>query len=303
MTSQQLKLIRISATKNSFLFIDATQLSPNEIIKKFGFSQIEDFVVHWTNGGSGVSADGMVFVSKPTLLEADYMWHFYNNDGSRAEMCGNASRAMWVFCTKYLNFKKESITFETLAGLVHVNQDHNSNIVVKMPQWKIVEKNLKLQKNNKMIELDWINTGVPHAVIKVDNAADSFSTVPFDLSAIKDDAMFFRKHPKWGPNGSNVTFYRVENSDHFIRAVTFERGVEDFTLSCGTGAVAAAVSYASQLRENEKSKYYNKESISIPVHVPGGELKIEIDFTNRAAKLIGNAVIDFELTGDKNEKS
>jgi diaminopimelate epimerase len=120
--------------------------------------------------------------------------------------------------------------------------------------------------------------GVPHLVQKIHQLKDAVD--------LKEMACEVRSHPSLGSAGANVTFYVVENDDS-IQAVTFERGVEDFTLACGTGAVAAAFVHHAQTKAS-----------NIEVTMPGGAMRIYFTENQKRPLMEGEAVFigDFQYS-------
>jgi diaminopimelate epimerase len=179
-----------------------------------------------------LKTDGCVFLLADKT--ADFKWDFYNSDGSKAEMCGNASRAVTHLFSKKIK-KKQKITFRSQLGLVQANLSDERNPKVKMPY------SVKLIKTTDLFAK--INSGVPHCVVWA-----------------KPDKKMAAKLRK--TENANVTFISVRGKKVF--AVTFERGVEDFTQACGTGAIAAA--FACKLKNPQKRK--------IKIQMPGGNLAV-----------------------------
>ena len=223
----------------------------------------------------GVGADGMVFLNSSKDGNVD--WDFYNSDGSEAEFCGNAARcvALYIF-DQNSNHKK--IQIKTRAGLVACEMMDAQVVQVQMPKVEWLSKSLVIP--GWPAPVVWLNTGVPHVVIEVAALAD--------LKKYKSEAALIRSSDRLGPSGSNVTFVFAQGPED-ISAVTFERGVEDFTLACGTGAVAAA--------------YYMMEknfTHGCQVKMPGGSLKVtknedQVLMTGEAYKI---ANIQWSLEGE-----
>lgn len=213
---------------------------------------------------TGVGADGFVFIEK--LKDFDFEWDFYNNDGSKAEACGNASRCV----VKYFSdqYQKTQIRFKTAAGVIQ-GEISNSVVSVQMPQIQFSKK------ENEII----INSGVPHLMIETHEIEN--------LNNLKKSALQNRYPQSLNDKGANVTFVQIFEDQ--IKSVTFERGVEDFTQACGTGAVAAAA-YVYNIQNKSKSNY--------DVQVPGGWLNI--DFTKNQPILSGPAeyVCEFKFLGE-----
>ncbi len=180
----------------------------------------------------------------------EYKWNFFNSDGSEAEFCGNAARCAQSF----LRFQKNSIhsKHETTAGIVLSWTDENRNWVL-MPRPQILEASKKIQiDENQWVGL-WCNTGVPHFVLNQPNLSHDVWV---------ETSKKLRHHPDFGIRGSNVTW--IQKTEDKMKAVTYERGVEDFTKACGTGALAAAVWWKNQAQERNKFE----------ISMPGGLLSV-----------------------------
>ena len=199
----------------------------------------------------GIGAEGMVFLKseKSEIIE----WDFYNSDGSMAEFCGNAARCVAIYI-----FDKNpdvlKIEIKTQAGSVHCAVKDSKTVEVEMP--KVEWKSKALVTPFWPQPVVWINTGVPHIVIEV----AAFE----DLKKFKKEAAQIRAWSQLGAMGSNVTFVFMHSSEK-ASAVTFERGVEDFTLACGTGAVAAAWFIMEKNKTNQ-----------CLVKMPGGDLHVSL---------------------------
>jgi len=210
------------------------------------------------------NVDGFIILTESNNKNCDYKWIFLNRDGSPAEMCGNAAR-----CVGHLTFKNhisgQEHTFESTAGEISVFVESKDKVTVGMTPIQNINKNLNYKHKDLNLSYTHLNTGVPHCVIQIDNM-DS-------LNNYKDFAKALRNDTNLYPNGTNVTCYAT-NDNKNIESASFERGVEDFTKACGTGAVAAAFCH----RQN------NSENL-INVTMPGGS--VSVDFSNDTPKLIG----------------
>jgi diaminopimelate epimerase len=174
----------------------------------------------------GIGADGVLLME--ASQKADVRMRIFNADGSEAEMCGNGAR-----CTALHFFNttgRKAFSIETGAGLLAaaITED---GIKIRMTDPKDVRLDLCVKVAGKEYNVDFVDTGVPHAVIEVPDVAK----VP-----VVRLGRLLRFHDFFSPAGTNVDFIqRQEDGSVFIR--TYERGVEDETLACGTGSVAAAV--------------------------------------------------------------
>lgn len=181
-----------------------------------------------------VGADGLIFIEDSTV--ADFAWNFYNADGSIAEMCGNGSRCAARFAHRH-SIAGKKMKLETLAGIVEMEICDEDDVVrVKMPQPCDFRLQLALELGGEERPAEYVNTGVPHVVLFTEE--DDVPVVSWGRK--------IRYHQLFEPKGANVNFVKLL-PDGRIKVRTYERGVEDETMACGTGAVASAL-FASLLR-------------------------------------------------------
>jgi diaminopimelate epimerase len=246
-----MKFWKLVGTGNDFIFIDVRQ-NPLSLASRKGLVQtLCDR--HW-----GIGADGVVFVEDNSGNSAvPIKWDFYNSDGSSAEMCGNAARCMGLWASRHLN--QGELAFLTRAGVVRA--EANGNMVsVRLDFMQLEPKPVAFESRKGHQIAYLINTGVPHFVVEV-----SQPPVELKLSLEQEEAITcLRFHPEAGVSGANVTFLHRADEQRFS-SVTFERGVEGLTLSCGTGVLAAA---AVGLGGSPHTKAI--------VQTPGGELHVKI---------------------------
>jgi diaminopimelate epimerase len=172
-----------------------------------------------------VGADGLLVLEK--LKIADIRMRIFNADGSEAEMCGNGARcvSLWL--------KQKVLKIETKAGVIK-SEVKGDNIKIKLTDPKDIKLDILIKINNRLLKVNFINTGVPHTVIFVEG---------LDKIDVVNLGRLVRYHKRFTPGGSNVDFMEIL-SNNSIKIRTYERGVEDETLACGTGAVASALLYA-----------------------------------------------------------
>jgi len=173
----------------------------------------------------GIGADGLLLVDKRN--DAGLAMRIFNADGSEAQMCGNGAR-----CAALFNGKRKARLF-TLAGIINT-EIFGDKVRIQLTEPKEVKLDIPLKVNNRQIKVNFINTGVPHAVVFVKDIDD------IDVNYIGRN---IRYHKKFAPKGANVNFVEVKGPNT-IRIRTYERGVEDETLACGTGSAAAALIFA-----------------------------------------------------------
>ena len=176
----------------------------------------------------GVGADGAVFII-PGPDDVDFAWRFFNADGSEADMCGNASR-----CTAHLaanlGIAPDDMSFKTKAGVVEALVNDRM-VKVQMPKVGRPEGAALVEVEGVSLTYHRVNTGVPHAVAWVEDL-ENFPVFKVGRAV--------RRHPAFAPDGANINFVKILGPDR-LAIRTYERGVEDETLACGTGATAAAL--------------------------------------------------------------
>ncbi|MBT8361553.1 MAG: diaminopimelate epimerase [Deltaproteobacteria bacterium] len=175
-----------------------------------------------------VGADGLILIENAEAT--DFSWRFYNNDGSIAEMCGNGARCAARYAYQH-GIAGKRMNFSTVAGVIEAEilgeQEHVS---VRMTEPFGYQDSNLISLGGQEREIFSINTGVPQAVVFVDT----------DEIPLKLWGRTVRFHEDFEPAGTNVNFIRVlEDGNLHVR--TYERGVEDETMACGTGVVASAI--------------------------------------------------------------
>lgn len=272
MSREELMFYKMSGAGNDFIVIDALDKAVASQVRRLPFSR-EEFTRRVCQRGLSVGADGVVFL-QPAQEDNHFSWDFYNSDGSRPEMCGNAAR-----CVASLVFQKgyfpTQMRLETQAGVIEAQYMPDKTVRVLM-----VSKNLKVEQKKVLIDGEAVsgfavNTGVPHFVIEE------------NIQTAKERKSFSRKirtHTDFGSAGTNVTYFETQ-VEGVIASVSYERGVEDFTLACGTGAVAAALAFAKQTGFSLEHE--------LLVRVPGGDLFVSVDAASGRPFLRGPAVITY----------
>ncbi len=174
-----------------------------------------------------VGADGLVVLEPDP--EVDFRWLFYNSDGSEAEMCGNAARCA-ARLAHLLGRAGASLSFRTAAGVLRAEVD-GETVKVELTRPHSLAARIELSIDGIEYDAGFANTGVPHAVVFVDDPER------VDVTALGRKIRFAEQ---FKPAGTNAMFVAVRD-EHTIRIRSYERGVEDETRACGTGATAAAV--------------------------------------------------------------
>ena len=204
----------------------------------------------------GVGGDGLLAV-EPAQKGADFRFRYFNADGGEAEMCGNGARCFARFASRLEEKKSDVMTFETIVGNLQA-ECHGDEVLIKMSMPRGFQANCPVGISQLPAPVTHLDTGVPHAVLFVDNV-DQANVTGWG-SAIRHAACF-------APKGVNANFVQITGPSK-LKVRTFERGVEGETLACGTGITAAALVHHLQ----------TGDSSPIRVETRGGDL-IEIAFT------------------------
>lgn len=247
---------------NDFIMIDNRD-------KKVLDSNKEELAKKWCQLRFGIGADGVIFVENST--SCDFVMDFLNPDGSRS-FCGNGSRCAVAY-SKKLGMIGDELTFEAVDGV------HEARIVGEQIQVKMGDVN-----GIEMLDQDMIlHTGSPHYIIFTENIGE------IDLIA---EAHKIRYADRFKKSGINVNFIE-EIAMGKIAIRTYERGVENETLACGTGATAAALAYVARNRSQIKT---------IEVQARGGNLSVNLsteDF-NQFRNIWLNGPAEFVFKGELN---
>jgi diaminopimelate epimerase len=216
-----IEFYKIQGSGNDFILIDNRDGVLRDI------RNVGEFVKTVCLQHVAVGADGLIVIEKSD--RADFRWRFFNADGSEVEMCGNGGRCAARFAV-IKGIAAEKMSFETQAGMI--DAEVSGDIVkLRLTDPKDLRKAYTIDVDGAASPVNSINTGVPHVVVFVGDLEghDVFST-----------GRTIRHHREYQPAGTNANFARVLNR-HRIKVRTYERGVEDETLACGTGAVATAL--------------------------------------------------------------
>jgi diaminopimelate epimerase len=214
---KSLKFVKMQGSGNDFVVVEKVflgALSGSSLAKKMCDRRF------------GAGADGLLLLdcSHPS----DVSMRIFNPDGSEVPMCGNGARCCALYAAQ--KRKKKNLEIMTKAGLLRAEVDQES-VKLKMTDPEKFQLGINLKVGGKRYELDYLDTGVPHAVMEVENVEEA---------PVGGLGRLIRCHKVFLPQGANVNFFqRRARGEILIR--TYERGVEDETLACGTGSVASAI--------------------------------------------------------------
>jgi diaminopimelate epimerase len=216
-----LPFVKMSGAGNDFVVLDNRDLH---------LSLTREQIAKLCDRHFGIGADGLLAVEPSNQPDADYRMRYYNADGGEAEMCGNGARCFARFVHPLRRVDAERVRFHTPAGLISGEYVGDEvRIGLTAPTETKVRQRADFGWGE--IEYHFMNTGVPHAVVYVPDAEQV--DVVAQGRAIRRSPIF--------PRGTNVNFVQVAESARKLIVRTYERGVEDETLACGTGVVASAL--------------------------------------------------------------
>ncbi|QBN18579.1 diaminopimelate epimerase [Flavobacterium nackdongense] len=261
----QIEFYKYQGTGNDFVMID----------NRSGFFPKEnnELVARLCDRRFGIGADGLILLENNPMssiiaMPSDFRMVYYNSDGNLSSMCGNGGRCIVAFAKK-LNIIQNSCMFMAADGWHHASVDENGVVSLKM---------IDVTDIKKESDYTFMNTGSPHHVQLVED---------LEHYNVKENGAALRYGSLYGKVGSNINFVKKINEDTFSLR-TYERGVEDETLACGTGATAVAIAMNATGQT---------DATSINLNVEGGKLAVSFDkkgdiFTN--VFLIGPAEFVFK---------
>jgi len=218
-----LRFTKMNGAGNDFILID--NRAENVHLARSQIAQLCD-------RHRGIGADGILLLEKPGN-RADFRMRYFNADGGEAEMCGNGARCFARFANK-VAARKDEISFETQAGVISAELKGDS-VTLEMTEPMDLRIHLELDIAGENKTVHFINSGVPHVVIPVPNINDV---------NVRREGAAIRYHKIFSPSGTNVNFIEKRGAKK-IAIRTYERGVEDETLACGTGIVASALIFGA----------------------------------------------------------
>ncbi len=219
----KIPFLKMSGAGNDFVVVDRLEGTPGPA---WG-----SVVPAMCDRRRGIGADGVIIVTPATT--ADFTMEYFNADGSTGSMCGNGGRCASSYLMEILG--RSEVSFLACGRPYRAARSVNG-VKLQMDDPGPARMHVSLRVRNADLVGHFIDTGSPHLVI----VGDIFGR---DSRSVVDVGREIRHHEAFSPSGTNVDFVTVEGKDRLIIR-TYERGVEDETWACGTGAVAAALVYA-----------------------------------------------------------
>jgi diaminopimelate epimerase len=242
---------KFSGAGNDFIMIDnREQRITSEGILLTGYEgqpkklDLQSFITKVCRRGLSVGADGIILIENSAIT--DFKMRYFNADGSEADTCGNGSR-----CTARFAYLKgialRKMRFETRAGIYTAEITEQDTVKVNLSDPGQIKLNINIKTSFGKLTTHFIDTGVPHVVVFVSDIENAGRN---PKSEIRNQTLShldvcglgkeLRYHPVFQPAGANVNFIEIPDQQH-IHIRTYERGVENETLACGTGSIGSAI--------------------------------------------------------------
>ncbi|MGM8361392.1 diaminopimelate epimerase [Flavobacterium sp. ARAG 55.4] len=258
----RIQFYKYQGTGNDFVMIDnRSDFFPKEDTK---------LIERLCDRRFGIGADGLILLENDD--ETDFRMVYYNSDGNQSTMCGNGGRCLVAFA-KQLNVIGDTTSFNAVDGLHHASVSQEGIVSLQMIDVDGIKTNA---------DYTFLNTGSPHHIQLVDD---------LENYNVKENGASIRYGELYGKAGSNINFVKkIDDTTFALR--TYERGVEDETLACGTGATAAAIAM---------NAIGQTDLTAINVNVEGGKLSVSFQkegnkyvnvFLNGPAKFVFEGIIE-----------
>ncbi len=271
---EKISFVKMSGAGNDFIVIDKN-INP-------AFIPGIDFIKKVCDRRNGIGGDGLITISDSG--EYDFNMEYFNSDGSTGSLCGNGARCAIKFAELTKRLEKNSTRFmsNNVPYSGEVLNDGKVKFFFNDPRKLNTE--LKIRTASRTVEASFIDTGSPHVVIYANNILKNPGDNRSFYKNIKEVPVYdigreIRYLQEFSPGGTNVNFISIDKNKVYIR--TYERGVENETLACGTGAAAAAVICGI------------KDKLNPPINlVTWGGDELTVDFT-----VYNNKYQNLSLTG------
>lgn len=227
----EIRFAKMDGAGNDFILID----NRDGGIERLGPSQVANLC----HRRRSIGADGVIMI-EPALEGTDFRMRYYNADGLEVEMCGNGARCVARFAAD-LGVGGRTLKFETGAGVVEALVTGES-VSLNMEDAIDLSRSIPWESESAEYRVHFVRSGVPHVVLFLDENERLGATSARDLAdtTLRSLGRAIRYDDFWKPEGVNANFASVEGSSSLVYQ-TYERGVEEVTLACGTGAVAVGV--------------------------------------------------------------
>ena len=285
---QKIFFKKMSGAGNDFIFFDMNQNT--------GLLLTSEKIRNLCNRRNGIGADGVITIED--LADYNYKMVYFNADGSTGSLCANGARCSIWFAEKTLRLKNGIAKFVSNDAEFSGEVLDDELIKFNLNSPKRIKYNFKVKAFGQMITSNFADTGSPHVVIKISDVLKDAANPNSSFKNIMDFPVFnlgreIRYSEDFKPGGTNVNF--IDVIDNVIHIRTYERGVEDETLACGTGSVASAlICYVSDnLKPPIKLKTFGGDYLTVNFEVENQKVK-NLSLTG-PAKIIFEGSIDEKL--------
>lgn len=274
--TERIRFFKMTGSGNDFILIDNRdgKITPERIPELARFACRHKL---------SVGADGLILIENDP--EVDFRWRFHNSDGSEAEMCGNGARCAARFAWLNGIAKNPVMNFRTVAGIINA-EILGDRVKIRVTTPFGLKRDLCAEGDGKNFCVNFITVGVPHVVHFLDDRA------ALDTADVFDWGRFLRYHALFQPAGSNINFAFVKDPHH-IAIRTYERGVEDETLACGTGSTASALVAASKGLAASPVEIETRSGDTLTIHFtqlgPGAENPFDDVYLEGGARVVYEA--------------
>jgi diaminopimelate epimerase len=226
---KKLKFVKFVAAGNDFVII-------NNFDKKISPKTYSELAKKLCRQKFSIGADGLLIIEPTIKSNCEFRMVYYNSDGSRASMCGNGARCIAYYAYE-LELCDDIVNFETDAGIITAEIKRGEKVKIKLTEPTRLKLDFFIKLDSgKELSINFVDTGVPHSVIFVNE---------IEKVDVKNLGREIRYNKLFMPEGTNVNFGKVIDKNNLV-VRKFERGVEDETLSCGTGVTACSVISAAK---------------------------------------------------------
>ena len=250
MGKEHIPFVKMQGTGNDFVVIDNRN-------SNYSLARIIALTPKICHRKYGVGADGLLALQQPVMDETDYEMIYRNADGSDAGMCGNGSRCLALFASSL--GMGDSLTFSVHDRVYAASVQNEQRVEIQFP---VSTKVREISVDGE--DLLQVFTGTEHVAMKVPQYKLE------EEDELTEKGRKLRYHDFFLPKGTNANFF-CGNSEQNISIQTYERGVENLTLACGTGAIASAIAW----HYHQQLDYHDNE---ITVQTKGGELLVKFDY-------------------------
>ena len=249
-----MKFTKMHGAGNDFIIVDNRQ-------QKIPAEQMGEITHKLCARRTAVGADGMMFLDACGSPDANLTMRYFNADGSEGEMCGNGARCVSRFAVEHGFCEGDAPRIQTASGIVTGQKIDETRYRVRLNDISIRKNNVYTEFEGHRYLCDYMEMGepgLPHVVVELPGLSG------MDRESLRPLGVYLRN---FFPKGANVNFFELAEDGH-VELLTYERGVEDFTLACGTGS-GCTVSHLVALGRAKPE--------GTPVHVPGGWLEVAVE--------------------------